>query len=123
MTARYFETERHGPLLFVSLSQPVSSLTNSGILQELNALLAEVRQSRPAGMVVDLRAATYFGSCLLEVLRHLGEELKQHGGRMTLCEVSPIGREVLHIAHFDKLWPIAGSRDEARGLVAPVLSN
>ena len=35
------------------------------------------------------------------------------GGHIALCNASDVGREVLEIAKFDKVWPLVNSRAEA----------
>jgi hypothetical protein len=41
------------------------------------------------------------------------KRVKGKGGKLAICNVSPIGREVLSAARFDMLWGVRTSREEA----------
>ena len=41
------------------------------------------------------------------------KQIQGKGGTLAVCNPSQIGREVLGIARFDKLWGIFSSRQEA----------
>jgi anti-anti-sigma factor len=111
--ARYFELRKQGSVLRLHLKKSVSSLSDERILEEVDTVLASMQEHAPDAVVVDLSAATYFGSCLLEVLRHVHEQAGRQGAKMVLYGASPIAREVLEISHFDRLIPLMTTESEA----------
>jgi anti-anti-sigma factor len=68
-------------------------------------------------VVVDLGEVSYFGSIMLEALLQLWNGLQDVEGKLALCCVSDVGREILCLAKFDTLWPICSSRSEALAAV------
>lgn len=110
---KLFKTITAGPVLIVELLGVVSSLADTAVLQELEEVRKELRAGGHTALVIDLAAATYFGSSLLEAIRILWNDLSAVGGHIALCNASEVGREVLQIAKFDKVWPLVNSRDEA----------
>ncbi len=110
---KLFKTITAGPVLVVELLGVVSSLADTAVLHELEEVRTELRNGGHKALVIDLAAATYFGSSLLEAIRILWNDISAVGGHIALCNASEIGREVLEIAKFDKVWPLVGSRDEA----------
>ena len=111
------QSEAIGDVLLLELSGSVSSLADHGILNRLD----EIRQQRRAvglrKIVVDLKQAPFFGSSFLEVIRVLWNDVSAEGGRLVLCSPSTVGRDVLHIAKFDQVWPVVETRSEALELL------
>lgn len=116
---RFFSTEVRDGVLIVNLLQPVGSLADSTVLAELDAVLQSLQQSGAKSVLVDMGQAAYFGSSLLEALRILWTKVEARQGRMALCNVSPLGLEILQLAKFDHLWPIRADQAAvfAEGLV------
>ncbi|QDV31584.1 MULTISPECIES: STAS domain-containing protein [Planctopirus] len=117
--ASYFEMRKQGTVLRLHLKKSVSSLSDERILDEVDTVVASLKEHVPDAVVVDLSSAPYFGSCLLEVLRHIHEEAGRQGAKMVLYGASPIAREVLEISHFNRLIPLVSTEDQAlKSLVA-----
>lgn len=114
-----FTTAVDGPMLVLAVHGSVSSLGNDGALSELDHVIAEVSRGTVRNVLVDLGQSAYFGSLLLETLRRIWNEVHAQGGRMALCNVSPVGKEILQIAKFDHLWPIVETRTDAVKLLTP----
>ncbi len=114
---KLFQTTTAGPVLIVELLGVVSSLADNAVLQELEEVRTELREGGRTALVIDLAASAYFGSSMLEAIRILWNDLSVVGGRIALCNASEVGREVLEIAKFDKVWPLVNSRSEAIQLV------
>jgi anti-anti-sigma regulatory factor len=115
---RLFKTTREGSVYIVELLDVVSSLADTAVLHELEEVRLELRNEGYRALVIDLAKAAYFGSSLLEAIRILWNDLSPMGGRIALCNASEVGREVLQVAKFDKVWPLVNSRDEAVALVS-----
>lgn len=112
------QSDAIGDVLLLQLCGSVSSLADHGILNRLD----EIRQQRRAvglrKVVVDLEQAPFFGSSFLEVVRVLWNDVSAEGGRLVLCSPSPVGRDVLHVAKFDQVWPVVDTRSKAFELLS-----
>jgi anti-anti-sigma factor len=80
----------------------------------LNESMLELIRAEPEGhWVLDLSRLSYMGSAALGLLVNLRQQIKQSGGRLVLCGLSP---ELIHIFKtccMEKLFHIAKSRQEA----------
>ena len=117
MKAELFHAEQEGDVLLIRPQHNVSSLADADLMGETSRLCAQLAQSEVKHVVVDFAPVDYFGSLMLEALRTLWNTLHAAGGKMALCNVSPVGREILEIARFDRLWPICDSCEEAKRVV------
>ena len=63
--------------------------------------------------IIDLGTLDYFGTIMLELLLVLWKRVSAKGGKFALCNVSPIGLEILQTVKFDTLWPIVSDREQA----------
>jgi anti-anti-sigma factor len=119
MSARqYFATRPEPGLLVVEVLQPVGSLADDVVLQELDLVLDEVRRTLTTAVIIDFHQVAYFGSSLLESLRVLWRHVEPGGGQMILCNLSTLGREIIELAKFDHVWPIANTVAEAQQRLA-----
>ncbi|HID76230.1 MAG TPA: anti-sigma factor antagonist [Planctomycetaceae bacterium] len=114
---RIFDSDCDGDTLVIMLLGDVSTLIPEHARVELNQALEKLRPPEVKHVVVDFEQIGYFGSLMLGSLHIIWKRVRQSGGRMALCNVSPTGREVLRVARFDTLWPICGSREEALATV------
>lgn len=112
-----FTATINGPTLVLAVHGSVSGLGDDAALNELDRVIAEVNQGTVRNVLVDFGQSSYFGSLMLETLRRIWNEVHAHGGRMALCNVSPVGKEILQIAKFDQLWPIVETRTDAEKLL------
>jgi anti-anti-sigma factor len=86
-------------------------------LPELQELQRKITQDGLKRVVVDLSAMPHFGSVVLEWIVSLWKLLRAHDGTLVLHGASEVGREVLQLVRFDKIWPIAETREDALRLV------
>jgi len=113
-----FQTERAGDALVVVPQQDLGGLDALKIRPEVESLLGRLQGPEASGVVVDLQRVAWFGTSMLEVIHVLWRRVHPRGGKVALCNVSPVGREVLRVSQFDTLWTICASRDEALREVA-----
>ena len=116
--SQLFHTDAVGDVMLLELRDGVSSLADRGILNELDEIRQQRRDIGFHKLIVDLAQAPFFGSSLLELIRVLWNDLTAEGGRLVLCNPSPVGREVLEVAKFDQVWPLVETRDEALALLS-----
>lgn len=110
---QFFKTRVESETLIVEIRKPVGSLADKTVMQELDQVLADLRELGSRQVIIDFGQVAYFGSSLLEALRLIWNEVHLGGGRMTVCNVSPVGKEILQVAKFDHLWPIVETLNEA----------
>lgn len=108
-----FHVERNDTTLLVAPRRNISSLTADDIQTELQAILETLAANDVRDVVVDLESVPHFGSEMLGALHVIWKRVRAGEGKMLLCNLSPVGREILEVAKFDTLWPIYGSRSEA----------
>lgn len=94
------------------------SFAEENVNSELDGLLGRIGQSELKNVVFDFAKISYFGSSMLGAMHALWKRVSAGNGRMAVCNVSEVGREVLEISRFDTLWPIFTSREEALDAVA-----
>jgi anti-anti-sigma factor len=80
---------------------------------ELNQINHQLDHPEIRHVLVDFSRITFFSSTLLEALRKVWLRVKDQGGRMVLCCVTPGGQEILHLSRFDTLWRILPDRAQA----------
>jgi anti-anti-sigma factor len=108
-----FDLERDGRRLTITVHGPVTSLAEETSLSKIDHLLAAIASAEVRDVVVDFQQSPYFGSCMLETLRQIWNQIHARGGRMILCNLSPVGLEIIQLAKFDQLWPVVPTREQA----------
>lgn len=116
--SRFFVIERDGVVLVVSPVRELGSFAEDEVRDDWDRLLKYVDDSKLIHVVLDLTHLSYFGSTMLEMMVVLWKRLSARQGRFAVCNVSEVGREILHIAKFDTIWRICSSRAEGVEVVA-----
>jgi anti-anti-sigma factor len=111
--ARFFIIDKDGETLIVSPVRELGSFSEDEVRNEWDKLLDYLDHSQTTRVVLDLSKLTYFGSTMLEMMVVLWKRLSGKQGKLAICSVSTVGREILHIAKFDTIWPICDTRQEA----------
>lgn len=114
---RHFTIEQDGATQIIVLPRNLSTLANIDVLEEFDVVIAGLQRDGTKEVVIDFRFISYFGSGALEAMLHLWKQVTAAGGKMALCNVSDIGREILSISRFDTVWPICATRDAALAAV------
>lgn len=106
-------TATEGSTLILEVHGAVGSLANDDLLDEVDGILSQLKDGTVRDVIVDFGQSPYFGSSMLETLRRVWNEVHDHHGRMVVCNVSTVGKEILQIAKFDQLWPLVATRGDA----------
>lgn len=114
-TTDLFTIQTSGPTMTIEVHGPVSSLASDEALRDLDRILERVQSADVHDVVIDFQQSPYFGSCMLEALRQIWNKVHRRGGRLVLCNLSPVGQEIIHLAKFDQLWPVVATREDAVG--------
>ena len=117
-TPKTFSVGSEGETLIVAPLVNVSGLAEKDVKPELDHLLEQLKETAMRNVVIDFARISYFGTPMLEAMHRIWKCVREADGRMALCNVSNMQREVLHVAGFDTLWPICSSRQEALEAVA-----
>jgi len=111
---KYVRTERAEETLVVAPLFTFATFAEAGLAGEWNAVQREIEGGSIKNVIVDLGEIPYFGSTVLEWMVQMWKLVRAKGGKLATCNASPIGREVLVTARFDKLWGVCDSRDQAQ---------
>ena len=114
---QFFRCHPEGSVLVVDILRPVGSLAEQDVMRELDQILAATENLPSCKILIDFNQAAYFGSSLLEALRIIWTKIEHREGRMMLCNLAPVGKEIVQIAKFDHLWPLSETRAEALQLM------
>jgi anti-sigma B factor antagonist len=111
--SKFFATERAGETLIAFPGGNVRSLAGPEFSVDRAALVEEIRHPEVRAVVVDFANVEYFGSLLLDTLCMAWKHARECGAGMALCNVTPLGQEILRKAKLNVLWPVFPSRDQA----------
>ncbi len=111
--SKFFATERVGETLIAFPGGNVRSLAGPEFSVDRAALVEEIRHPDVRAVVVDFANVEFFGSLLLDTLCMAWKHARECGAGMALCNVSPLGQEILRKAKLNVLWPVFPSRDQA----------
>jgi len=85
---------------------------------ERDALAAADGLERERGMLLDLSRLEYISSAGLRSILLLARRLSGSGGRVVLCGMSGVVKEVFDISGFDSFLAVAVGRDEGLALIS-----
>jgi anti-anti-sigma factor len=80
---------------------------------EVDELLREIDDLGVQDVVIDLAEITFLNGIVLRAIRQIWKRMAEGGGNLAVCNVSDIGKEILRINRYDKLWEIYDSCEEA----------
>jgi anti-anti-sigma factor len=84
--------------------------------EQLDRLIQDDGHSR---LVVNLGGVRYLSSTVLAKLAWLAKQIEPVGGRIQLCGLDPLLRDMLRITHLDGVFDVCGDETEALGLIIP----
>ena len=107
-----FHLTRAGDVHVVELSLPID--LDVGEFDRLNdALLSAIGGAPDGRWVLDLSRLDYMGSASLGLMVNVRQQIKQAGGRLVLCGMSPRLIQIFRTCCMEQLFKIARTRDEA----------
>ena len=108
-----FRVQWHGDIAVITPAPEVESMPENLIHQAAEIVLAPLRKTPPAGMVIDLSQVKFFGSVFISFLLKCHMLAKRLGIEMVIAGCSPRARELLHLTALDTLWALYDTLDEA----------
>jgi anti-anti-sigma factor len=112
MSANLYRHAKVGTVNVVDLTLPPTLDIEE--FDRLNESILELIRGEPEGQwVLDLSQLSYMGSAALGLLVNLRQQIKQSGGRLVLCGLSPQLLQIFKTCCMEKLFRIVKSRKDA----------
>jgi anti-sigma B factor antagonist len=112
MSANLYRLSKAGSVNVVDLTLPNSLDIDE--FDRLNEGILELIRSEPEGQwVLDLSQVAYLGSAALGLLVNLRQQIKQSGGRLVLCGLSPQLMHIFKTCCMERLFRITKTRKDA----------
>jgi anti-anti-sigma factor len=112
----FFIVSLEGPVQVVALSLPTT--LDSSEFDRLNEEMLTLFGNHPEGRwVLDLSGLSYMGSSALGLMVNIRQRIKQAGGRLVLCGLSPRLVQIFRTCCMERLFTIAKNRAEALKLI------
>lgn len=102
-----------GDVLVIMPLRNIASIEHEATQAEWDSVLAELKRDEVRHAVLDFGAIAYFGSSILQYVLMLSRAVSAKDGRLAICNLSEIGRDLLANTRFDKLGIIVPTRAEA----------
>lgn len=91
--------------MVVTTTTDLESLRYGDIHADTNRVLAALRQSRPADVVIDLGAVEFMNSSQIRVFVKIAREAGVFGANVCFCGGSQTVKDVFESMNLTKLWP------------------
>lgn len=111
---RILRTQSDGRVLIVLPEGEVGGFMGEQVSLEVDDVLAEIDELAAKEVVVDFKNVPYFGSSLLAAITRIWKHMNRVGGQLAVCNVPEVGLDVLRVSRFVEVWPVYGSREEAK---------
>ena len=112
MSANLYRLSKAGSVHIVDLTLPQTLDIDE--FDRLNESILEVIRGEPDGQwVFDLTEVAYMGSAALGLLVNLRQQIKQSGGRLVLCGLSPQMLQIFKTCCMERLFRIVKGRKDA----------
>ena len=112
MSANLYRLSKVGTVNVIDLTLPHALDIEE--FDRLNEAVLELIRAEPEGQwVLDLSQLSYMGSAALGLLVNLRQQIKQSGGRLVLCGMSPQLVHIFKTCCMERLFKIVKSRADA----------
>jgi anti-sigma B factor antagonist len=112
MSTNLYRLSKAGTVNVVDLTLP--NTLDIDEFDRLNEGILELIRSEPEGQwVLDLSQVAYLGSAALGLLVNLRQQIKQSGGRLVLCGLSPQLLHIFKTCCMERLFRITKTRKDA----------
>src|SRR5882672_108260 len=108
-----FEIERVSETIVVTPLEELGELDSCPMEAGAKKILQLLEDPAVHNVVMDFHRIDYYGSSALAFFIRLWKRVRNHEGRMALCELSEHGREILKTSKLDQFWPVYPSKEEA----------
>ncbi len=113
-TQEIFEIEQVDDVVIVTVCSEIGNFSCADAMSELDTEVAQRHASASlSAVLVDFSNVDYFGSMMLETLRHIWMTVRDSGGKLAICGCNPVCHEVFELSHFTSIWSIYETQEEA----------
>ena len=117
MASDLFRVIPEGSVQVVELSLPQQ--LDSGEFDRINDALLSLFSEKPDGRwVLDLTGLAYMGSSALGLMVNIRQKVKQAGGKLALCGLSPRLMQIFRTCCLERLFTIKSVRADAVRAIA-----
>jgi anti-anti-sigma factor len=111
--SHWLEREDFGDVTVVRLKTPkvLDDDTVRAVFEPIWSLVNDVGRNR---LVLNLASVEYLPSLALGKLVLLNRKVQVTAGRLVLCQLSAVVKEILETTHLDELFSLCGNEEEAR---------
>ena len=110
---KFFDDERQGDTLIVTLQDAASELFNPDLRAAWNTLFRRLGDPDIVNLLVDFGNVTLVGSEIIGLIAKLARSVRNVGGQAVLCNISDEMQTSLNTLKLDYLWRQVPSREEA----------
>ncbi|MFO0946277.1 MAG: STAS domain-containing protein [Planctomycetota bacterium] len=108
-----FDIDEEPRALVVSPLRDINSFERGDLDSAVGVVLERYGQQPSANMVMDFHLTPYYSTTMLTAMLRLWKKVRDRGGCMAFCNLSPDELEVLKITRLDTVWPTYASREDA----------
>jgi len=108
-----FEIEHVGETIIVTPLEGLGEFDFQRIETAARIVLRLLEDPSVLNVVIDFHRIDYYGTTAFSFFIRLWKRVRNHRGRMVLCNLSDHGKQVLKISKLDQFWPVYPSREEA----------
>ena len=113
MAFQFFEIDHQVDVTILRLRKDVVNFADRELSQELKLLLGRLEEEQSTRLLVDFEHVDYFGSTLLEALLTIWHPVEDKQGKMALCNLSTVGKEIIGVSNFNRIWSVYDTEEEA----------
>jgi anti-anti-sigma regulatory factor len=110
---KVFPAELQGATLVVAPRGDAVGFRDADIHAEMKRILELLDTPEVASLVVDLGAATYYGTVIIGSVTSFGQKARTLGRQAVLCNVSDEMLDVLRVMKLSDMWPKYRSQKDA----------
>ena len=114
---KHYELETDGDVLIIIARTSMVDGTSTDLLDDRITLHRYVTDHDISRLVFDFRRASHFSSIVINTLTFLRNTIVEKRGRMAICSLSDIAREVLNISGIDSILDLFPTQGEALAYV------
>ncbi len=112
MVLDWFAVSQEGAVQVLALAVPFQ--VDSADFDRLHELVLSAVSAKAGGpWVVDLSGLQYMGSSVLGLMVNIRQQVRQSGGKLVLCGMSPKLHQVFRTCSLERLFVIKPHREEA----------
>lgn len=111
--APIFETETVGNVIVVTPLRDVNMFEKGDLDRSIDRVVEQLPQGDSAHLVLDFCKMPFFGTMMLTAMLRFWKRIRDAGGNMALCNLTPDSLDVLQVTRLDTVWNVYLNQAEA----------